>query len=191
MDEQKIIEMPTENEKEDVSGTIRVKLDETFEYEDVTLDEITIDMNALTGKDAMEVLDELSMNGHVVENELTDTEFIPMLAARAMGIGFDVFENLPIRPYNRVKELVRMWLIPYDETSGVELNLQNLTGKESREIEAEAKKKGRMVLFSEYDEVYRNLLILRGSKLKMKDLEEMPVRKYLMLQKEVRSFLIS
>jgi len=118
--------MPTENKKvettqkvksEESSGLVVIELKKPLDYNGITYDKITMDLENLTGKDSMEVETELMQRkkGAVIFGALNN-DYILGIAAKACAkakqpLGTDAFLALSLKDHNKVKEAVRNFLL--------------------------------------------------------------------------------
>ena len=168
---------------------VTVNLETPFEYEDKVYEKIEMDLEKLTGADAMAIEEELAAVQHTVTYPMADGEYIRMVAARASGIAENVFSAMPIRNYVAILQAVRLFLLRPGTGTEVEMNLEKLTGTDYQAIEAELEKERRMVIIPSQNSHFLRKMAVRASGIKEKDLKAMPLRDYIDLIKKVRDFL--
>lgn len=93
-------------------GIFTHKFTKPFTYEGRTYEELTFDLEQLTGRDSRLIENELRAAGHVVLVANFDSDYLIRVCARACTekIGWDVLEAMPISDYNTIKNRVRNFL---------------------------------------------------------------------------------
>lgn len=175
---------------EEKKGMIH-KLKKAFEYEDKTYEEIEFDFDKLTGEDFIAILHEMNANGIFVRSEYNDGRFLKIVASKASGVAADVIAAMPYKDNQAIKDMVQEYLIPKKgEESGVEMNMDALTGRDADAIETEFMNNNLILIQPALSVDYRIKIAARASGKTEKELKEMHIRKYMMMDREVRSFLL-
>ena len=98
-------------------GLVVIKLKKPLDYNGATYDAIKMDLENLTGKDSMEVENELMARkkGAVIYGALNN-DYLLGIAAKACArakqpLGSDAFLALSLKDHNRVKDAVRNFLL--------------------------------------------------------------------------------
>lgn len=104
----------TETPAEETSEKV-YKFKKPLDYNGRTYTEIAYDLDSLTGRDSMEVEEELVRlrKGVVIEGGL-NTDYIIRIfckACRKEKIGADAFMSMSLTDYNRIKTLTRNFLL--------------------------------------------------------------------------------
>lgn len=106
-----------ETTAEETAGLVVIKLQKPLDYNGTVYESISMDLENLTGKDSMEVENELIQRkkGAVIYGALNN-DYILGIAAKAcakanMPLGSDAFLALSLKDHNRVKEAVRNFLL--------------------------------------------------------------------------------
>lgn len=102
----------TEEKAED--GKAVYTFQKPLSYNGRTYEKLTYDLDGLTGRDSMEVEEELVRlrKGIVIEGSL-NTDYIIRIFCKACEepIGADAFMNMSLADYNRIKTLTRNFLM--------------------------------------------------------------------------------
>lgn len=113
--ENKEIEAVMEENEDD--GLVVIKLQKTLDYNGVKYDTIKMDLENLTGRDSMDVENELMARkkGTVIYGALNN-DYILGIASKAcakagLPLGTDAFLSLSLKDHNRLKEAVRNFLL--------------------------------------------------------------------------------
>lgn len=106
-----------EKVEEETNGLVVIKLQKPLDYNGIVYESISMDLENLTGRDSMEVENELMQRkkGAVIYGALNN-DYILGIAAKAcarakMPIGSDAFLALSLKDHNKVKEAVRNFLL--------------------------------------------------------------------------------
>lgn len=109
------VKIPEETLADD--GLVVIKLKKPLDYNGVKYEEIKMDLENLTGRDSMEVENEIMMKkkGAVVFGALNN-DYILGIASKACAkaqqpLGTDAFLALSLKDHNRVKDAVRNFLL--------------------------------------------------------------------------------
>lgn len=111
--EEKVL-IPDEQEESKDSGLVVVKLKKPLDYNGKVYESISLDLEGLTGKDSMEVEAELMQRKKVaVIYGAMNNDYLMGIAAKACRepIGSDAFLAMSLKDYNKVKEVVRNFLL--------------------------------------------------------------------------------
>ncbi len=99
---------------EESTDAVVVKLKKPLDYNGHIYESITLDLDKLTGKDSMEVEQELMQRkkGAVIYGALNN-DYILGIAAKACRepLGSDAFLAMSLKDHNKVKEAVRNFLL--------------------------------------------------------------------------------
>ena len=99
---------------EENAGVVVLELKKPLVYEGRTYERITLDLESLTGKDSMEVEEELMMRkkGAVIYGALNN-DYILGIAAKACKekLGTDAFLMMSLKDHNQLKNAVRNFLL--------------------------------------------------------------------------------
>ena len=90
-----------------------LKLKKPINYDGTEYDEFSFDFDGLTGKDSLAVERELATRGIQVAVPAFSGEYIIRIAAKActVPVGYDAFEKLSLKDYNRLRGKVRNFLM--------------------------------------------------------------------------------
>lgn len=115
--EEKKVIIEDEQAPDPDAGLVVIKLKKPLDYNGAMYDAIKMDLENLTGKDSMEVENELMARkkGAVIYGALNN-DYILGIAAKACAkakqpLGTDAFLALSLKDHNRVKEAVRNFLL--------------------------------------------------------------------------------
>lgn len=97
----------------DAEVLFKLKFKKPFVYEGNEYTELSFDFDNLTGRDSLDVERELSMRGIQVAVPAFSGEYIIRIAAKACteAIGYDAFERMALKDYNRLRSKVRNFLM--------------------------------------------------------------------------------
>ena len=97
----------------DAENLFTMKLKKPLTYDGAEFEELSFDFDALTGKDSLAIERELSLRGIQVAVPAFSGEYIIRIAARACTspVGYDAFELMSLRDYNRLRAKVRNFLM--------------------------------------------------------------------------------
>lgn len=100
-------------EAKNATDLFTLKFKKPLMYDSVEYDELQFDFDKLTGKDSLAVERELSLRGIQVAVPAFSGEYIIRIAAKACTtpIGYDAFERMSLKDYNRVRGKVRNFLM--------------------------------------------------------------------------------
>jgi len=91
-------------------GVYTHKFRKPFEYEGVTYTELTFNFERLTGRDMVDIENEMqAMSEYALAAEIS-ASFKSKMAARAAGIGSDAMEAMPLRDFNKIIAAARDFL---------------------------------------------------------------------------------
>ena len=98
--------------KEASIGIFTHKFTKPFTYEGRTYEELTFDLEQLTGRDSKLIENELRATGHIVLVPAFDSDYLIRVCARACTekIGWDALEAMPISDYNTIKNKARNFI---------------------------------------------------------------------------------
>lgn len=84
-----------------------------FSYDGKDYDELQFDFDALTGKDAVDIENEMQKLGKMLITPAFSTDFIMRMISKAcrQPIGVDGFERLPLYYFNKVRSAGRSFLL--------------------------------------------------------------------------------
>lgn len=93
-------------------GIFTHKFTKPFTYEGRTYEELTFDLEQLTGRDSKLIENELRATGHIVLVPAFDSDYLIRVCARACTekVGWDALEAMPISDYNTIKNKVRNFI---------------------------------------------------------------------------------
>jgi hypothetical protein len=111
MQEDEIEQAKVEAKK--AENLFKLKLKKPLSYEGTDYTELSFDFENLTGRDSLDVERELAMRAIQVAVPAFSGEYIIRIAAKACTapVGFDAFEALSLRDYNRLRGKVRNFLM--------------------------------------------------------------------------------
>lgn len=111
MQEDEIEQAKVEAKK--AENLFKLKLKKPLSYEGTDYTEFSFDFENLTGRDSLDVEKELAMRAIQVAVPAFSGEYIIRIAAKACTapVGFDAFEALSLRDYNRLRGKVRNFLM--------------------------------------------------------------------------------
>ena len=117
MADNKTANAPQEVTTEENTGVVTLKLMKPLDYNGHVYTEINMDLENLTGKDSMEVEQELMARkkGAVIYGALNN-DYILGIASKACArakcpLGSDAFLALSLKDHNKLKETVRNFLL--------------------------------------------------------------------------------
>lgn len=89
------------------------KLKKPVEYNGETYEELNFDFEKLTGRDGLNIEAELKAQGITVMVPAFDSAYLIRLAAKACDkpIGADIFDNMSIADFNKIKSAARSFLL--------------------------------------------------------------------------------
>lgn len=84
-----------------------------FSYDGKNYDELSFDFDGLTGKDAVDIENEMQKLGKMLVTPAFSTDFIMRMASKScrQPIGVDGFERLPLFYFNKVRSAGRSFLL--------------------------------------------------------------------------------
>ena len=177
-----------------MNETYKLTLDKPFAYEGEEWTAMEFDFGKLTGKDAMEIENEMDMRGMgPIQNEATDGMYQILAASKASGIAEDVLKALPLKKNMAIKRAARRYLINGSSALAEELQgkLEEMSGAEAEIIENELRAEGYvMVNIPAADTKFCTKLAARGLDKTEKELGELPMDEFLNIKMAVRFFLI-
>ena len=111
MQEDEIEQAKVEAKK--AENLFKLKLKKPLSYEGTDYTELSFDFENLTGRDSLDVERELAMRAIQVAVPAFSGEYIIRIAAKACTapVGFDAFEAMSLRDYNRLRGKVRNFLM--------------------------------------------------------------------------------
>ena len=72
---------------------------------------LEFDFDKLTGKDALAIEQECAFLGIQIVTPTYSSPFLIRMASRVSGLGFDAFEAMSIKDYNRIRSKARNFLL--------------------------------------------------------------------------------
>lgn len=112
--DEKELNAAEEEAKKDTAGTFTYKMKKPIRYKDKEYTELDFDFNSLTGRDALDVENEMMNQGKgAVVVAALNTEYIIRIAARACAqpIGSDAFLKMALFDFNKIKDRTRNFLL--------------------------------------------------------------------------------
>ncbi len=111
MQEEELEQAKAEAKK--AENLFKLKLKKPLSYEGTDYTELSFDFDNLTGRDSLDVERELAMRAIQVAVPAFSGEYIIRIAAKACTapVGFDAFEAMSLRDYNRLRGKVRNFLM--------------------------------------------------------------------------------
>lgn len=96
----------------DADGVYVHRFKEPFSYQGKVFESMTFDFNKLTGRDHLDVENEMQAQGKLLVNEKFSGEFIIRIAARACTekVGSDAFVLMPMHEYSKIRSEVRSFI---------------------------------------------------------------------------------
>ena len=93
--------------------TLTITFKKAVEYNGETYNELTFDFEALTGKDGLEIENELAAQGKPLVIPAFSGEYLVRMAAKACTspIGYDLFEVISLRDFNKIRSAARSFLL--------------------------------------------------------------------------------
>lgn len=82
-----------------------------FEYEDATYEKIIFDFARLTGKDMLDIENEMTAKGEFVMFTEFSRNYLCNMCAKASKTGADVLQALPIMEFNKIVGEARNFLL--------------------------------------------------------------------------------
>ncbi len=98
---------------EEASGVITIELKRPIDYNGKRYTELSFDFEKLTGKDGLNIENELQSLGKAVVVPAFSGEYLIRMAAKACGepIGYDFLESVSMHDYNRIRNAARSFLL--------------------------------------------------------------------------------
>lgn len=93
--------------------TLTVRFKKEVEYNGEKYSELTFDFESLTGKDGLEIENELAAQGKPLVIPAFSGEYLVRMAAKACSapIGYDFFDSVSLRDFNRIRSAARSFLL--------------------------------------------------------------------------------
>lgn len=106
-----LIVQEVKSAEEDSLVTIELKA--PVDWMGCTYEKLTFDFDKLTGRDSLNVENELKSRGKAVMTPAFDANYLVRIAARACEekLGVDFFESLPIVDFNRIRNAARTFML--------------------------------------------------------------------------------
>ena len=92
-------------------GVYTHKFRKPFEYENTKYTTMTFDFEKLTGRDMINIENEMQANNEYALDPLVSRNFQSKMASKAAGIGNDALEAMPLVEFNRITNATRSFLI--------------------------------------------------------------------------------
>ncbi len=111
MEEEELEQAKEEAKKAENLFTLKLK--KPLSYEGKEYGELSFDFDGLTGRDSLDVERELAIRGIQVAVPAFSGEYIIRIAAKACTepVGYDAFEYMSLKDYNRLRSKVRNFLM--------------------------------------------------------------------------------
>ena len=103
-----------------------IKLSRPFSHKGVDVKELDLHLDALTGRDLVEIESQLSAAGKVITLADFSKLYQSRVAAKAAGIPVEVLENLPARDFNKIVSSVQAFLLKSDSSEEEEASPEPL-----------------------------------------------------------------
>ena len=80
-----------------------------FSYEDKTFNKLSFDFSKLTGKDFLDIEDEMARHGKIILSARLSGEFLAIMCAKACTepIGVDCLQAMPIKKFEQLRNAAR------------------------------------------------------------------------------------
>ena len=126
MEENKITEITPENGSSEITqeqleamkgteefGAYTHEFKNGIKYNDKTFNSLTFNFDKLTGADSLAISRELASLGVIVVVQAMEPQYLIRVCARACeeSIGYDIFESMPIRDFNKITSMARSFLL--------------------------------------------------------------------------------
>lgn len=110
--QEEAIDVATE-EAENAEDVLTVVFKKNIEYNGKKYTELTFDFESLTGKDGLEIENELAAQGKPLVIPAFSGEYLVRMAAKACSepIGYDFFDGISLRDFNRIRSAARSFLL--------------------------------------------------------------------------------
>lgn len=95
-------------------NALTIELKKSIEYNGEKYTELKFDFEKLTGKDGLEIENELASLGLPLVIPAFSGEYLIRMAAKACcsePIGYDFFDIIPLRDFNRIRSAARSFLL--------------------------------------------------------------------------------
>lgn len=101
------------SESRSAEATFSVTFKRPVEYNGKKYTEITFDFEKLTGKDALEIENELTAQGKPLVIPAFSGDYLTRMAAKAADspIGYDFFDIVSLRDFNAIRSAARSFLL--------------------------------------------------------------------------------
>ena len=102
-----------EAEKQKANGKYTITFKSPLTYNEKSYETLTFDFEKLTGRDALNIEDELASIGKATIAPVFSGEYLVRMAAKACTepVGADIFDKMSISDYNRVRSAARSFLL--------------------------------------------------------------------------------
>lgn len=111
VDEEEMNQAVAEAEASD--SIVEIELKKPVVYNGKSYEKLTFDFDSLTGKDGLDIENELAALGKVAVVPAFSGEYLIRMAAKACTdpIGSDIFEMISLHDYNRIRSAARSFLL--------------------------------------------------------------------------------
>ena len=176
------------------TNTYTHRLGEVFTYEDREYNEIRLDFGTLTGKDGLDIEQEMQAEGiGFLRNEAFDGGYQLITAAKASGIAKDVLLALPLRDCAALKREAQRYLVNGNSTLANEMGdkLRTLTGDTLQIIDNELRAERHLVINgAALDTWYCLKLAAKAAEVPEDQILGLPLNEFLNVKMAVRYFLM-
>ena len=171
-----------------------VKLAPAFAYEGQEYTEIHFNFGKLTGKDAVDIEEEMTAQGiAAVQNEATDGKYQMIAAAKGSGVSEDVLKALPLKKNMEIKRAARRYMLNAESKlpGKVKASLDQMTGEVAEQVENELRAEGHtMYNLPAVDTQYCVKMAARAADMTEDEILALPMDEYLDVKMAVRFFLL-
>lgn len=98
---------------QNAEDTLTIAFKKPVEYNGEKYTELTFDFESLTGRDGLEIENELAAQGKPLVIPAFSGEYLVRMAAKASSspIGYDFFDVISLRDFNKIRSAARSFLL--------------------------------------------------------------------------------
>ncbi len=108
-DEIKIDDLLEGIDNEEQASDFTMMFNKPFSFEDKTFNKLSFDFSKLTGKDFLDIEDEMARHGKIILSARLSGEFLAIMCAKACTepIGVDCLQAMPIKKFEQLRNAAR------------------------------------------------------------------------------------